>query len=107
MHDYAGDFCLAAGLEGQPVGTLVRVSVSGLDRSRLVLHFSNDHQVLTDACVLLCGSVGELVLLERGYTGPLVTRPRLRSLERGRRHGDRVRAGADVTRPETRGMQRT
>ncbi len=107
MHDYAGDFCLAAGLEGRPAGTPVRVSVSALDRSRLVLHFSNHHQVLADACVLLCGSVGELVLLELGYTGPLIRWPRLAALERPRRHGDPVAAGADAAPAETQQMQRT
>jgi hypothetical protein len=43
----------------------------------LVLEFSNDHEVLTDACVLLCGSTGAVKLLELGYTGPLTERPRL------------------------------
>ena len=107
MRGYAGDFCLAAGFDGEPAGTLVRVSVSALDRSRLVLRFSNDHEVMTDACVLLCGSVGELVLLELGYTGPLIRWPRLAALERSRRHGDPVAAGADAAPAETQQMQRT
>ena len=107
MHGDAGDFCLAAGLEGQPPGTLVRVTISALDRSRLVLHFSNHHDVQTDACVLLCGSVGELVLLELGYTGPLVRRPRLAARERAGRYGGVVPAGADAAHPGTEGIERT
>jgi hypothetical protein len=74
---YAGDFSLASHVEEHRAGTLVRVTVSAPDPSRLVLDFSNHHQVLTDACVLLCGSIGALKLLELGYTGPLATRPRL------------------------------
>jgi hypothetical protein len=71
-----GLFSLATPVEGHPAGTLVQVTVSGPDPSRLVLEFS-EHQVLTDACVLLCGHTGALELLELGYTGPLVRRPRL------------------------------
>ncbi len=107
MHGFAGDFCLAAGLEGHPAGTLVPVSVSARDRSRLVLHFSDHHEVQADACVLLCGSVGELVLLELGYGGPLVRRPRLAAGERARRYGDLVLAGASAARAETEGVGRT
>ncbi len=80
MHGYAGHFSLATRVEGHPAGTLVQVTVSALDPSRLVLDFS-DHEVLTDACVLLCGSIGALVLLELGYTGPLIRRPRLAARE--------------------------
>jgi hypothetical protein len=54
----------------------------------LVLAFSNHHQVLTDACVLLRGSIGTLVLRDLGYTGPLVRRPRLVARE-GRQYGER------------------
>ena len=106
MHCYAGEFCLAASFEGHPAETPVGASVSALDRSRLVLHFSNHHEVLADACALLCGSVGELVLLELGYTGPLVRRPRLAPGERAHRHGDVVPAGAPAARAETEAMQR-
>ena len=98
MPGYAGDFCLAAGLEGHAPGTWVRVSVPALDRSRLVLHFGTHHEVLTDACVLLCGSVGELVLLELGYTGPLVRRPPLAG---ARGYRDPVRSRADAPLVET------
>jgi hypothetical protein len=72
----AGLFSLATAVEGHAVGTLVRVTVSIPNPSQLVLDFSGD-QVLTDARALLCGSIGSLVLLDLGYTGPLVTRPRL------------------------------
>lgn len=72
-----------------------------------MLHFSNHDEAVTDACVLLCGSVGELVLLNLGYTGPLVTRPLLAARERARRHGDLVPAGADGARSETERIQRT
>ncbi len=87
MHGYAGHFSLATGVEGHPAGTLVHVTVSARDPSRLVLDFSNHDQVLTDACVLLCGSIGALVLLELGYTGPLIRRPRLAAREEARLHG--------------------
>jgi hypothetical protein len=72
----AGLFLLATSVEGHAAGTLVHVTVSVGNPSQLVLDFSG-RQVLTDARVLLCGSVGSLVLLQRGYTGPLVTRPQL------------------------------
>ena len=72
-----------------------------------MLHFSNHDEVVTDACVLLCGSVGELILLDLGYTGPLVKRPLLAARERTPRHGDPVPAGADDARSETERMQRT
>jgi len=77
VHGYAGDFSLATRVEGHPAETLVHVSVSALDASRLVLDFGRDHEVLKDACCLLCGSVGTRVLLELGYTGPLIRRPPL------------------------------
>ena len=54
-----------------------------------MLHFSNHEEVVTDACVLLCGSVGELILLDLGYTGPLVTRPLL-ARERARSETGRM-----------------
>jgi hypothetical protein len=54
-----------------------------------VLDFSNDQQVLTDACVLLCGHIGALALLELGYTGPLVRRPGLAAYEGARLHRER------------------
>ena len=76
MDDYAGVFSLAAPVEEHPPGTLVQVAVSPAHPSRLVLDFS-EHPVLMDACVLLCGHIGALELLELGYTGPLVRRPRL------------------------------
>jgi hypothetical protein len=74
---YAGDFSLATPVEGHPAGTQVQVTVSALHPSRLLLDFSDHQQVLTDACVLLCGHIGALELLELGYTGPLARRPRL------------------------------
>jgi hypothetical protein len=43
----------------------------------VVLDFSDQHPVQTDAHVLLCGHIGAQELLELGYTGPLVKRPRL------------------------------
>jgi hypothetical protein len=88
---YAGAFSLVTTVEGHPAGTLVQVTVSPLHPSRLVLDFSDDHQVLTDACVLLCGHIGALELLELGYTGPLIKRPRLAAYARSK--GSR-RAGA-------------
>jgi hypothetical protein len=68
---------LAARVEGHGVGTLVHVTVSALHSSRVVLDFSDQHDVLMDACVLLCGHIGARELLEGGYTGPLIQRPRL------------------------------
>jgi hypothetical protein len=85
---YAGLFSLAAPVERHPAGTLVEVTVSVPNPSRLVLDFSNHQQVLTDACVLLCGHIGALQLLELGYTGPLAKRPRLAACERARLHGE-------------------
>jgi hypothetical protein len=82
---YPGLFSLAAAVDGHPAGTLVQVTVSVPNPSRLVLDFSN-HQVLTDACVLLCGHIGALALLELGYTGPLARRPRLAACEGARLH---------------------
>jgi hypothetical protein len=72
---YAGDFSLATPVD--PAGTVVQVSVSAVHPSRLVLDFSEHDQVLTNACVLLCGHIGALELLQLGYSGPLVRRPRL------------------------------
>ena len=86
VHGYAGHFSLATVSKRHPAGTLVLVTVSALDPSRLVLDFSNHHEVLTDACVLLCGSIGALVLLELGYTGPLIRRPRLAAREEAHLH---------------------
>lgn len=77
MDGHAGEFSLATPVEGHPAGTLVQVTVSAAHPSRLALNFSDHHPVLTNACVLLCGHVGALELLELGYTGPLVRRPRL------------------------------
>jgi hypothetical protein len=88
VDDYAGVFSLATPVEGHPAETLVQVTVSVPDTSQLVLAFSNKHQVLTDACVLLCGSVGTLVLRDLGYTGPLIKRPRLVAREGAAPHGE-------------------
>jgi hypothetical protein len=76
VNRFAGDFSLATPVEGHPIGRLVRVEISARDRSQLVLEFDDREQVLTDACVLLCGSVGARRLLELGYTGRLIERPR-------------------------------
>jgi hypothetical protein len=88
---YAGLFALATPVEGNPAGTLVQVTVSVPNPSQLVLDLSS-RQVLTDARVLLCGSIGSLVLLDLGYTGPLVTRPPLAACDRARDHGNDQRA---------------
>jgi hypothetical protein len=85
---YAGLFALATPVEGNPPGTLVQVTVSVPNPSQLVLDLSS-RQVLTDAHVLLCGSIGSLVLLDLGYTGRLVTRPPLAACDRARHHGKR------------------
>jgi hypothetical protein len=77
LDGYAGLFSLATAVEGHRAGTLVQVIVSARHPSRLVLHFSDHHQVVTDACVLLCGHIGALVLLELGYSGPLARRPQM------------------------------
>ena len=77
MDGHAGEFSLATPVEGHPAGTLVQVTVSAAHPSRLALNFSDHDPVLTNACALLCGHVGALVLLELGYIGPLVRRPRL------------------------------
>jgi hypothetical protein len=74
-------FSLAGPVEGHAVGTLVHVTVCVPNHSRLVLDFGDHNQVVTDACVLLCGHVGALTLLELGYTGPLIRRPRLAAFE--------------------------
>jgi len=73
----AGFFSLAGHVEEHGVGTLVHVTVCVPNRSRLVLDFGGHDQVVTDACVLLCGHIGTRKLLELGYTGPLIRRPRL------------------------------
>jgi hypothetical protein len=90
LDGYAGDLSLATPVEGHAAGTLVQVTVSAGHPSQLLLDFSDHHQVLTDACVLLCGHTGALKLLELGYTGPLATRPRLaaRSGSKASRRGD-------------------
>jgi hypothetical protein len=77
MDGHAGDFSLVTSVEGHPAGTLVQVTVLAAHPSRLLLDFGDDHPVLTNAHVLLCGHMGALELLELGYTGPLVRRPRL------------------------------
>ena len=71
-----GAFPLATSVEGHAAGTLVQVTVATVHPSQLALDFS-DHEVMTDAAVLLCGHTGALKLLESGYTGPLAIRPRL------------------------------
>jgi hypothetical protein len=53
VEGFAGDFSLATHVEGHPAETLVHVSVSQRDGSRLVLEFSHEHEVLRDACCLL------------------------------------------------------
>ena len=84
MDGFSGDFLLATGVERHRAGTLVKVTVLGPDPSRLMLDFGNRDRVLTDAGVLLCGSIGAVKLLERGYNGPLAERPRLAGREAGR-----------------------
>jgi hypothetical protein len=74
---HAGDFSLATPVEGHPAGTLVQVTVPAAHPSLIVLNFSDDDPVLMNARALLCGHIGALELLELGYTGPLVRRPRL------------------------------
>jgi hypothetical protein len=74
---HAGDFSLVTPVEGHPAGTLVQVTVPAAHPSRLVLNFSDHDPVLMNASALLCGHIGALELLELGYTGPLVRRPRL------------------------------
>ena len=80
----AGAFSLATRVEGYPVGALVQVTVSAAHPARLLLDFGDQHPMLTDACVLLCGHIGALELLQRGYTGPLVRRPRLAACARSK-----------------------
>jgi hypothetical protein len=77
---HAGDFSLATPVEGHPAGTVVQVTVSAAHPSQLSLNFSDRDPVLMNACVLLCGHIGALELLELGYTGPLVRRPRLAAI---------------------------
>ena len=95
MDSYASLFSLATPVEGHRALTLVEVTVSAPRPSRLVLDFSNHQQVLADACVLLCGHVGARVLLELGYTGPLVRRPQMAACAR-----TNAFRGADAARPE-------
>jgi hypothetical protein len=95
VDDYAEVFSLATPVEGHPAETLVHVTVSVPDPSQLLLAFNNKHQVMTDACGLLCGSVGTLVLRDLGYTGPLIKRPRLAAREDAGPHGERP-AGAST-----------
>jgi hypothetical protein len=92
----AGHFSLATAVEAHPAETLVQVTVSARHPSRLVLDFSDQQQVLTDARVLLCGHIGAVELLDLGYTGPLAMRPRLAA-------GARSKASrrADAARPTT------
>jgi hypothetical protein len=80
---------LAGRVEGHAVGTLVHVTICVPNHSRLVLDFGDDNRVVTDACVLLCGHVGALKLIELGYTGPFIRRPRLAAIETAVRQADR------------------
>ena len=80
MDGQAGEFSHATPVEGHPAGTLELVTVSAAHPSRIALNFSDHQPVLPNACALLCGHVGALVLLELGYTGPLVRRPRLAAI---------------------------
>jgi hypothetical protein len=77
----ARPFSLVTPVGRHPAGTLVQVTVSAPDPSQLVLAFSSQDEVLTDACVLLTGSIGRLLLRDLGYTGPLIGRPRLAARE--------------------------
>jgi len=83
---------------------VANVTVSARHPSRIVLDFGDDTEVLTNACVLLCGHVGALALLELGYTGPLVTRPPVAA-----RAPARPRDGADAAggRASTPGTKRS
>lgn len=83
MDAYAGRFELATRIETHRAGTLVNVTVSTADHARLVLDLS-DHELLTDASVLLCGTIGARELLDHGYSGPLATRPRLAAIARSK-----------------------
>jgi hypothetical protein len=74
---YAGHFSLAMAVEAHPAETLVQVTVSAGQPSRLVLDFDDQQQVQTDARVLLCGHIGAEELRELGYIGPLAKRPQL------------------------------
>ena len=79
MDGLGESFTLATDVGGNRPGSPVKVTVSAPDHSRLVLDFSDQHRVLTDAGVLLCGSTGAAKLREHGYTGALIERPRLAS----------------------------
>lgn len=87
LDGYAGDFSLATTVEAHPAETLVRVTVSAVQPSGLMLEFSDHRQVRTDARVLLCGHVGAEELRELGYTGPLASRPRLAAREQSKASG--------------------
>ena len=101
LDGYAGDFSLAIAVEAHPAETLVRVTVSDLQPSRLMLEFNDHEQVRTDARVLLRGHVGAEELLKLGYTGPLARRPRLSSGGRSNASG-RADASRSPTEPERR-----
>jgi hypothetical protein len=96
LDGYAGDFSLATTVEAHPAETLVRVTVSALQPSGLMLEFDDHQQVPTDARVLLCGHVGAEELRELGYTGPLARRPRLAPSGRSKASG-RVEASHSPT----------
>ena len=66
----------------------MHVTVCIPNQSRLVLDFDDHDQVVTDACVLLCGHIGAFKLIELGYTGPLIRRPRMAACERAVLQGD-------------------
>jgi hypothetical protein len=97
---HAGEFSLATPVDGYPVGALVQVTISAARPSQLLLDFGDHHPVLTDACVLLCGHIGALELLELGYTGRLIRRPRLAAVASSNA------SGADAARPTTEVMHR-
>ena len=80
MDGHAGEFSLATPVEGHPAGTLVQVTVSAAHASRLTLNFGDHHPVLANGCAPSCGHVGAPELLELGYTGLLVRRPRLAAI---------------------------
>ena len=62
----------------QPPALLRRGIVASLALPALALIHN---RVVTDACVPLCGHIGALKLIELGYTGPLIRRPRLAAFE--------------------------
>ena len=101
MDGHAGEFSLGTPIEGHPAGTLVQVTVSAAHSSRLALSFSDHHPVLTNACALSCGHVEALELLELGYTGPLVKRPRLAAIAPSNA-SHAADAGSHTTEPANR-----